>query len=82
MLNVRLDKTLEKKLNNYSLENKASKSSVVKEALVQYFRKHEITQSAHKLGADLFGAAGSGNPEASSTYKKRLKEKLNEKHTH
>ncbi len=82
MLNVRLDKELEKKLKNYSLESNSSKSSVVKEALVQYFKKHEVTQSAHELGEDLFGVAGSGNPEASSTYKKSLKEKLHEKHTY
>lgn len=82
MLNVRLDKSLEKKLSDYSLENKASKSWVVKEALAQYFKKNEITQTAHELGEDLFGLAGSGNSEASSTYKKSLKEKLHEKHTH
>jgi len=82
MLNVRLDKKLDKKLKEYSLESNSSKSSIVKEALVQYFSKNEMTQSAHELGVDLFGTAGSDNPEASSTYKSRLREKLNEKHTY
>jgi len=82
MLNVRLDKDLEKKLASYSVENNSTKSSIVKEALTMYFSKKEIQASAYELGANLFGAAGSGNTNASTTYKNQLKKKLNEKHTH
>jgi len=82
MLNVRLNKELKKKLDNYSIENNSTKSSVVKEALAMYFTKKEIQQSPFELGSDLFGAAASGNANASTTYKKKLKEKLNEKHAH
>ncbi len=82
MLNVRLDKELEKKLKAYSVESSSSKSFIVKEALAMYFTKKEIRASAYDLGENLFGAAGSGNSNASTTYKKKLKQKLNEKHTH
>lgn len=82
MLNVRIDKETEKKLNSYSVENNSTKSAIVKEALAMYFTKKEIQESAFELGEGLFGAAGSGNKNASTTYKKKLKEKLNEKHAH
>jgi len=82
MLNVRIDKELEKKLTDYSVENNSTKSFIVKEALAMYFTKKEIQESAFELGEDLFGAAGSGNTDASTTYKKALKEKLNDKHAH
>ncbi len=82
MLNVRLNQELEEKLNNYCTESKSSKSAIVKEALVMYFKKNEITHSAYDLGVDLFNLAGSGNSNASSTYKERLNQKLDEKYTH
>ena len=82
MLNVRLDKDTEKKLKDYSTAHNQSKSSVVKEALVQYLSKEQASQSPYDLGSDLFGAEGSGDTKASVSYKSRLKEKLNEKHSH
>ncbi|MEM0940214.1 MAG: DUF6364 family protein [Bacteroidota bacterium] len=82
MLNVRLDEELEKRLKQYSEKKSMSKSSLVKEALVEYFRREDFKQSPYELGSDLFGLAGSNNPKASTTYKKQLKEKLREKHSH
>ncbi len=82
MLNVRIDKDLEKKLTNYSLENNSTKSAIVKEALALYFTKKETRETAYEMGSGLFGNAGSGNANASTTYKKKLKQKLNEKHAH
>lgn len=82
MLNVRLSEELEKKLKKYSLEEDLSKSTIVKEALAQYFSKKEASSSPFFLGSDLFGQEGSGNSNASQNYKSRLKEKLNEKHSH
>lgn len=82
MLNVRLSDTLEKKLKQYSVEQDLSKSAIVKEALVQYFSEQEKTKSPFTLGQGLFGLEGSGNAEASVTYKKALREKLNAKYSH
>ncbi|MEQ8471124.1 MAG: CopG family transcriptional regulator [Marinoscillum sp.] len=82
MLNVRLDDNTEKALKKYASEHDMTKSSVVKEALVAYLSKKENDQHPYALGADLFGAAASGSTDLSSTYKSRLKQKLNEKHLH
>lgn len=82
MTNVRLDEELDKKLKQYSVDNNISKSSVVREALVHYFSKKEISQSPYARGMDLFGLEGSGDTDRSTTYKQKLKQKLHEKHTH
>ena len=82
MLNVRLTKDLEKKLADYSERMHQTKSEVVKEALVEYLSKAKIEQSPFAVGEDLFGKAGSGSDDASTTYKSVLKKKLSEKHAH
>lgn len=82
MLNVRLDDDMEDKIKKYSEQNSVSKSSVVKEALAQYFKSNEISTEPHELGEDLFGAADSKQQNLSTTYKSVLKKKLNEKHSH
>jgi hypothetical protein len=82
MLNVRLNKDLEKKLADYSERMQQTKSEVVKEALVAYLNKSTTEQTPYELGMDLFGQSGSGKVDGSSTYKSRLKDKLNEKHAH
>lgn len=82
MLNVRLNEELEKKLKQYSIEENLPKSAVVKEALALYFTQKEKTAFPFSKGSDLFGLEGSGNPDASTSYKSALKNKLNEKHSH
>ncbi|MGJ3234609.1 ribbon-helix-helix protein, CopG family [Marivirga sp.] len=81
MLTTRLTSSEEKKLAEYCKQNGLSKSQVVKEALAQYLtKKSEV--SAFESGQDLFGAASSHDTDRSTTYKKRLKKMLNEKHSH
>ena len=82
MLNVRLNEELEKKLKQYSIDEGLPKSQIVKEALSQYFSAKEQARNPFTLGEDLFGLEGSGNKEASTSYKQDLKQKLREKHTH
>lgn len=82
MTNVRLDKEMEEKLGKYSQQENVTKSSIVKEALAMYFSKKEASKFPYQLGKDLFGLEGSGNPDASSNYKKVLSNKLREKHAH
>ena len=82
MLNVRLDEDTEKALKAHSLDKAVSKSSIVKEALAMYFTNEKFLESPYKLGVDLFGADGSGQSDASSAYKSKLKKKLNEKYSH
>lgn len=82
MLNVRIDKDTEKRLEKYAQQHDLSKSQVVKEALAVYLSRATVDFSAFDLGKDLFGQEGSGKQDLSSTYKKQLKEKLREKYTH
>ena len=82
MLTVRLSKETEKKLTEYCLDEGVSKSTVVKEALVAYFSQKRGAQSPYEAGADLFGQEGSQTSDGSVTYKQRLKDKLNAKHSH
>ncbi len=82
MLTLRLSDNEEKKLADYCKRNNLSKTSVVKEALAVYFAGKIKSETPYQLGSDLFGQEGSEDKDKSTTYKKRLKEKLSAKHTH
>ncbi|WP_114750141.1 ribbon-helix-helix protein, CopG family [Pleomorphovibrio marinus] len=82
MLNVRLDKEMEKRLKEISRVKSMTKSDIVKEALAEYLTKEQLTQSAYELGKDLFGAEEGGLKKASSQFKQMLKERLYGKHPH
>lgn len=80
MLNVRLDKDTEKKLQAYTTDHDVSKSHVVKEALALYLSREEKSNYPFALGEDLFGTESSGVDNNSTSYKSKLKSKLNEKY--
>jgi len=82
MISLRLPGNLENKLNQISKDEKLSKSEVIKQALVLYFEDYQKKHSAYDLGKDLFGKYGSKKGNISRDYKKILKDKLNEKHSH
>ena len=82
MLNVRLDEETDKMLKEYSINKNVSKSAIVKEALAMYFSNEKSLESPYNLGEDLFGTDGSGKSNASKSYKSKLKDKLNAKHSH
>jgi len=82
MLAVRLNENLENELTYFSKLNSVTKTDVVKEALELYFytQKKQNKKTAFELGSDLFGLDGSDETDLSTTYKKRLKEKLSAKY--
>lgn len=82
MLNVRLSPSEERALNDYCQRAGLPKSQVVKEALTIYLAQEKKAKTPYEAGKDLFGQEGSGIKDKSTTFKKRLKEILNEKHTH
>lgn len=82
MLTVRLSPHVEKELDELCERKNCSKSEIVKDALEDYFQKERSHASPYELGKDLFGQESSGVREASVTYKKHLKKKLSEKHSH
>lgn len=82
MLAVRLNEYLENELKYFTKVHEKSKTEIVKEALELYFKtqreKNKI--SAYELGEAFFGVYDSGSENLSTSYKKRLKEKLSEKY--
>jgi predicted DNA-binding protein len=82
MLTVRLTPSEEKALNEYCEIKGLPKSQVVKEAIELYLVQHRKNSKPYEAGVDLFGLEGSEIKDKSTTYKKRVKELLSEKHSH
>lgn len=82
MISVRLPKNLEEKINKLSKEKNITKSKLIKEALAQYIANNEKQKTSFELGENFFGKYGSNKGNLSSTYKRKIKEKINEKNTY
>ena len=85
MLTVRLDSATENQLNFLAQEQHLTKSSIVKEALVYYFdmlKSKSSQKTPYELGSELFGKYESGRDDLSTTYKQKLKEKIDAKNSH
>lgn len=81
MLTLKLPAKTEKQLDAFCEQKNLSKSQVVKDAITMYLQQKQIAKTPYELGADLFGQEGSGQGDTSVTYKERVKQILNEKHT-
>ncbi|MCK8825502.1 ribbon-helix-helix protein, CopG family [Fuchsiella alkaliacetigena] len=79
MLSVRLPEELEEKLNILSEQEGTTKTDIVKEALRNYIEEKEKQTHPYELGEDLFGKHGSGKGDLSTTYKQKVRSKINEK---
>jgi len=82
MLTVRLSKEMEDEIEKIASIEKATKTQIIKEALKAYIRKKKSEKTPYELGMDLFGKYEFKDAELSQNYKKKLKEKLIEKHSH
>lgn len=80
MLSVRLTKEIEYELERLAESKHTTKTDIVKEAVANYIAAERVQTNSYEAGKDLFGKYGSVTDEMSTTYKKRLKEKLNEKY--
>ncbi len=83
MLSVRLNKELEQQLNFIAKEQSVSKSQIIKESLKLYFNmlNEKKSKTPYSAGKELFGKYSSGKKDLSTTYKQRLKDKLNAKNS-
>jgi hypothetical protein len=72
----------ETKLEQISEDENLTPSEIIQKALENYFHKYYQKPIPYELGEDLFGKYGSGKGNLSRDYKKLLKEKFYEKHTH
>ena len=85
MISVRLDEKIENQLDFIAQQNHIPKSKVIKDALVYYFdmlKKESEQKSAYELGSEFFGKYSSGRDDLSTTYKQKLKDKINAKNNH
>jgi predicted DNA-binding protein len=83
MTSVRLPTDLEHKLAMIARKKRTSKTNVIREALEKLFTQEDTEQDSYALGEEYFGKYGSGDGSLSTTYKHKLKEKLNVKyHSH
>lgn len=76
MRSVRLSEKLEKELDRLSSQKNVSRSSIIKEALVEYIASQKKESTPYELGKEYFGKYKSGDVDRSVTYKNRIKEKL------
>ena len=81
MTTVRLNDDILYKLEELVTFDRTTKSEIIKKALIEYYDRHIGALSSYEVGESLFGNYG-GDEDLSSTYKDRLKAKLDEKHTH
>ena len=84
MISVRLNQSLEQELMLFSKISQQTKTDIIKKALKHYFQtfRSDKNPTPYQLGANLFGKYGSHEGNLSTTYKQRLKEKLNAKNNH
>ena len=81
MTTVRLNDEIDTKLSTLIEIEKLTKSEIIKRAIIEYYEKYMNKKTPYELGNEYFGKFGS-NDELSSTYKTKVREKLNEKHSH
>lgn len=82
MISVRLSRELEDRIERLSKQENMTKSDIIKEALSKYITEHENKSNPYELGKELFGKHGSGKGDLSRVYKKKVREKINEKMSH
>ncbi|WP_410261938.1 ribbon-helix-helix protein, CopG family [Alkalibacterium sp.] len=81
MTTVRLNHEIDSKLSILTEMEKSSKSEIIKKAISDYYDQHIQGKSSYELGKELFGKYGA-EENASEVYKRKVKEKLHEKHSH
>lgn len=82
MISLRLPTEIENKLNEIAEHENTSKTAIIKDALDMYINDYYKKHTPYDLGKDLFGRHGSNEGNLSVDYKKLLKAKINEKHSH
>lgn len=76
---VRLTPQIEKLLEDFALEAEQNQSFIIREAIVEYIARRTAAKKPAQIGAHLIGNYGSNDGSLSTTYKSKLKERLNEK---
>ena len=81
MISVRLNEEILKKISTLMNIKQTNRTEIIKQAVSEYYDRNAQDLSPFELGKDLFGQYGAGET-LSMGYKKKIKERLNEKHPH
>ncbi|MCL2154325.1 MAG: ribbon-helix-helix domain-containing protein [Leptospirales bacterium] len=81
MITVRLPSEIKQRLEVLAKSRNKSKSEIIREALVLFMFKEESHKDSYELGKEYFGKYGSGDGSLSTNYKKKVKERLDAKHS-
>ncbi|MCL1833326.1 MAG: ribbon-helix-helix domain-containing protein [Leptospirales bacterium] len=79
MITVRLPAEIKQRLELLAKSKNKSKSDIIKEALMLFMFKEESKKDSYELGKEYFGKYGSGDGTLSTSYKKKVKEKIDAK---
>lgn len=81
MTTIRLNDDLNGKIAILQDIENVTKTEIIKRAIIEYYQHHIKEKTPYELGEDLFGKYGAST-DLSTTYKSKLKGKLNAKHSH
>ncbi len=81
MTTVRLNHEIDNKLSLLKDIEKTTKTEIIKKAIAEYYLQHVQNKTPYETGEALFGRFGS-DKNLSQSYKAKLKDKLNAKHSH
>lgn len=76
MRSVRLPEEVEKELESLAYQKNVSRSTIIKDALVEYMAKEKKYNNPFETGEKYFGRHGSGEHNRSVTYKSQIKSKI------
>jgi predicted transcriptional regulator len=79
MTSVRLPKEIEQKLDSLARQRQKTKTELIRLALERFLSEEVSEKDSYELGESFFGRHGSGDGTLSTTYKDRLREKINAK---
>ncbi len=81
MTTIRLNEDIDNKLALLKEVENATKTEIIKKAIVEYYARHIQKKTPYEIGESFFGRYGSEN-DLSQSYKAKLKDKLNAKYSH
>lgn len=81
MISVRLNEEIFRKISALMKIKDTTRTKIIKNAINEYYDRHDGDLNPFKLGSGLFGKYGAGE-SLSEGYKDILKGKIREKHTH
>ncbi len=79
MTTVRLPMELEQRLELLAREKHKSKTDLIREALEKFFHQEDSEKDSYELGKMYFGKLGSGDGSLSTTYRTKIRDKINVK---